>query len=66
MVKIIKVWVVYDTVQKLEFVDYRYTRKDMKQHHCDTLGLMSWKEAAAKGHVCIKATLKIQIPKKHG
>lgn len=39
------------------YVDHRQTRKDMKQHHCNTLGLMSWEEAKAKGDKCIKATL---------
>lgn len=44
------------------YVDYRYTRKQMKQHHCDTMGYNHFDEAKAKGDKCIKAVLSWEYP----
>lgn len=63
MAKAEKVWVVVGKDGEA-YVDFRYTRKDMKQHHCDTLGYMSWKEASAKGDRCVQATLKLEMKRK--
>lgn len=45
------------------YVDWRHTRKEMKEHHCLTLGLekngrADWGQAKAKGDRCVKALLK--------
>lgn len=54
------VWIVIGTYGA--YTDHKYTRKDMKQHHCDCFGYMSWNEAKAKGDKCVKATLIYKIP----
>ncbi|MCC6447553.1 MAG: hypothetical protein IT215_02585 [Chitinophagaceae bacterium] len=52
-----QVWIVINKVHGA-YVDYRYTRKEMKRHHCDTLGYMHFDEAKAKGDRCVKAVLQ--------
>lgn len=44
------------------YVDWRHTRKEMKEHHCLSLGLekdgkADWEQAKAKGDRCVKAIL---------
>lgn len=39
------------------YVDFRYTRKDMKAHHVQSMGYLDWKEAKRNGDKCIKAKL---------
>lgn len=55
-----KVWIVVNKNHG-SYVDWRHTRKEMKRHHCETLGYMNFKEAQAKGDKCVKAILKYEL-----
>lgn len=50
-----EVWVV--TGHSGLYVDFRYTKKDMIRHHCQSLGYITWKQAYAKGDRVIKSKL---------
>lgn len=43
------------------YVDFRFTKRDMIRHHCETLGYVKWKDAYAKGDRCVKATIKYNL-----
>lgn len=42
-----QVWIVVNKKNE-PYVDHRYTRKAMRQHHCDTQGYIKWSEALNK------------------
>lgn len=52
-----QVWIVVNKKNE-PYVDHRYTRKAMRQHHCDTQGYIKWSEALKEGDKCVKAILQ--------
>jgi len=55
-----KVWIVVND-RLGAYVDFRFTRKEMKRHHCETCGYMNFEEAEAKGDKCVRAILQYNV-----